>query len=111
MDFDEYQTLANRTGIFEGKVAENPLMYLGLGVTSEAGEVADKIKKIIRNDQGIISAEKKEALKLELGDVLWYLSQIARHLEIPFTEVAQANIDKLADRAERNVIKSTGDSR
>lgn len=111
MDFDEYEKLAARTGVFEGKLAENPLMYLGLGVTSEAGEVADKIKKIMRNDQGVISEEKRQALKSELGDVLWYLSQIAKHLSIPFSEVAQANIDKLADRAKRNVISSTGDNR
>ena len=63
MDFDEYEKLAARTGVFEGKLAENPLMYLGLGVTSEAGEVADKIKKIMRNDQGVISEEKRQALK------------------------------------------------
>ncbi len=111
MDFDEYQTLANRTGNFEGKQAEFALMYLGLGLTSEAGEVADKIKKIIRNDNGMISPEKREALKLEIGDVLWYCSQLARHLEIPFSEIAQANVDKLADRATRNVIASDGDNR
>ena len=111
MDFDEYEKLASRTGVFEGKVAENPLMYLGLGVTSEAGEVADKIKKIMRNDQGVISTERKEALKFELGDVLWYLSQISRQIGIPFSEVATANIEKLADRAKRNVISSDGDNR
>ncbi len=111
MDFDEYEKLASRTGVFEGKVAENPLMYLGLGVTSEAGEVADKIKKIMRNDQGVISTERKEALKFELGDVLWYLSQISRQIGIPFSGVATANIEKLADRAKRNVISSDGDNR
>lgn len=111
MDFDKYEKLASRTGVFEGKVAENPLMYLGLGVTSEAGEVADKIKKIMRNDQGIISPEKKEALKLELGDVLWYLSQISKNLSIPFSEVAQANIDKLWKRHQEGLIKGSGDNR
>ena len=111
MDFDEYQKLANRTGNFEGKQAEFSLMYLGLGLTSEAGEVADKIKKIIRNDNGVMSLEKGEALKYELGDVLWYLSQLARHLKIPFSEIAVANVEKLADRAKRNVIASDGDDR
>ncbi len=111
MDFDEYEELATRTANFEGKQAEHALMYLGLGLTSEAGEVADKIKKIIRNDNGVISAEKRDALKSEIGDVLWYLSQLARHLQIPFSEVPMGNIEKLADRAKRSVISSDGDNR
>jgi NTP pyrophosphatase (non-canonical NTP hydrolase) len=111
MDFDEYEKLATRTANFDGKQAEHALMYLGLGLTSEAGEVADKIKKLIRNDNGVMTPEKQTAFKNELGDVLWYLSQLARHLEIPFSEVPVANIEKLADRAKRNVIASDGDNR
>ena len=111
MDFNEYQKLATRTAGFTGKLAEVELLYLGLGVTSEAGEVADKIKKLMRNDDGDISDEKRDGLKHELGDVLWYLSQIARVLDISFNEVGTANIEKLADRATRGVIKSTGDTR
>lgn len=111
MDFDEYQKLASRTANFEGKQAEYALMYLGLGIAGEAGEVAEKIKKIIRNDEGAISGEARTLLKHEIGDVLWYLSQLARHLDMPFSEIAKANIQKLADRAERNKIKSEGDTR
>ncbi|MFZ2555850.1 MAG: nucleoside triphosphate pyrophosphohydrolase family protein [Minisyncoccia bacterium] len=111
MDFDEYQKLATRTATFDGKSAEYALMYLGLGVTGEAGEIAEKLKKILRNDAGVISEEKRDALKQEIGDVLWYLSQLARVLEIPFSEAAKANIEKTADRAARGVIKSSGDQR
>jgi NTP pyrophosphatase (non-canonical NTP hydrolase) len=111
MDFNEYQQLATRTAGFTGKLAEVELLYLGLGVTSEAGEVADKIKKLMRNHDGVLSEETRDGLKYELGDVLWYLSQIARVLDIPFSEIAAANVEKLADRAARNVIKSTGDNR
>ena len=111
MDFDEYQQLANRTGNFEGKQAEFAMMYLALGVTSEAGEIADKIKKIIRNDNGVVSEEKREAIKAEIGDVLWYLSQLARHFNYSFSEVAKSNIEKLSDRAKRKVIASDGDNR
>ena len=111
MDFDRYQRLANRTGNFTGKQAEFSLMYLGLGVTSEAGEIADKIKKVIRNDDGTMSREKREAILFEMGDVLWYLSQLARHFDVPFSKVANMNIKKLADRAKRNVIASNGDTR
>src|SRR5580704_14429403 len=111
MDFNEYQKLATRTAEFKDKQAEFELLYLGLGITSEAGEVADKIKKVLRNDNGVMSEEKRQALKFELGDVIWYVSQIARVLNFEFSDVAQANVDKLADRAKRNVIKSDGDYR
>ena len=111
MDFDEYQTLANRTGNFDGKQAEFTLMYLGLGLTSEAGEVADKIKKMIRNENGVMSDDRRATIASEVGDVLWYLSQLARQLDVPFSKIAEENIEKLADRARRNVIASDGDNR
>ena len=111
MEFDEYQKLATRTATFDGKQKEYQLMYLTLGVTGEAGEIAEKVKKLVRNDDGAISDEKRDELKSEIGDVLWYLSQLSRVLGLDFSIVAQANIDKLADRAARGVIKSTGDNR
>jgi NTP pyrophosphatase (non-canonical NTP hydrolase) len=111
MDFDDYQKLANKTWHLPDAQDETALMYLGLGVTSEAGEVADKIKKVVRNDGGLMSEEKRQAILLEIGDVLWYLSQLARHFEVPFSEIAEKNIQKLADRAKRNVIASDGDTR
>ncbi len=111
MDFDEYEKLASRTATFDGSQKEYALLYLGLGVTGEAGEIAEKIKKIARNDNGVVSDEKREALKQEIGDVLWYLSQLSRHLGIPFSDAAKANIQKTADRAARGVIKSSGDNR
>lgn len=111
MDFDEYQTLATRTATFDGKQREHQLMYVALGIAGEAGEIAEKIKKIVRNDEGVVSEEKKESIKQEIGDVLWYLSQMARILDLRFSEAAKANLEKTADRAARNVIKSEGDIR
>lgn len=111
MDFDEYQKRASETATFGGKQKEHQLMYVTLGIAGEAGEIAEKIKKIMRNDDGVVSDEKRDDIKKEIGDVLWYLSQLARILDIPFSEVADANLAKLADRAARGVIKSTGDSR
>ena len=111
MDFDEYQKLASRTATFDGKQKEFQLMYLTLGIAGESGEIAEKIKKIIRNDDGVISDEKRDALKHEIGDVLWYLSQLARTLGYRFAECAEANVKKLEDRAARGVIKSSGDIR
>jgi NTP pyrophosphatase (non-canonical NTP hydrolase) len=111
MNFDEYQALASRTADFKGKDTEYALMYLCMGLAGEGGEVIEKIKKIIRNKDGAITPEDKKLLAYELGDVLWYLSQLSNRLDIPFSEVAQTNIDKLSDRAKRDVIKSEGDTR
>lgn len=111
MDFDEYEKRARSTATFEGKQAEYELMYLTIGISGEAGEIAEKVKKILRNDDGVITDEKREALKNEVGDVLWYLSQFSRTLGFTFSEAAEANLKKLADRRARNVIKSTGDNR
>lgn len=111
MDFNEYQKLAGRTAMYAKSDKEFILMYLCMGIAGESGEIIEKVKKTIRNDAGIITEEKKEAIQKEIGDVLWYLSQLAAALEIPFDDVAVGNIKKLAERAERGVIKSEGDVR
>ncbi len=111
MEFEAFQKLADRTSTFTGKQAEYELMYLGLGIANEAGEVAGKIKKVIRDDDGVVTPERREAIKQELGDVLWYLSQITRVLGLTLSEVAQANADKLTARMERGTIKGDGDTR
>ncbi|MFZ2886345.1 MAG: nucleoside triphosphate pyrophosphohydrolase family protein [Minisyncoccia bacterium] len=111
MDFDEYEKLASRSAIFNESQPLYRLYDLGLGIAGESGELAEKLKKTIRDDGGTITAERREGLKKEIGDVLWYLSQLSRVLEIPFSEVADANIKKLADRLERDAIKGSGDNR
>ena len=111
MDFSEYERLAARTATWSGKQKEHLLAYIALGVAGEGGEVAEKIKKVIRNDEGVVTDEQREAIKQEIGDVLWYLAMLSRELGFPFEEAAKANIQKLADRAARGVIKSTGDNR
>lgn len=110
MDLDEYQKLATRTAaVPDGSVLQ--LYDLGLGVTGEAGELAEKLKKSIRDDGATISEERKQALKGEIGDVLWYLSQLSRVLGFSFSEVAEANIDKLWKRHENGRIHGSGDNR
>lgn len=111
MDFDEYQTLAARTGFYNHSDKQYVLMYLSMGLAGEAGEVVEKIKHVVRDQKSVITEEKRELLKKEIGDVLWYASQIAREFDLSFDEVARHNIDKLADRAKRGVIKSEGDTR
>ncbi len=111
MDFNEYEEKASETAVFNDRTTEYKLMYLALGVAGEAGEVAEKIKKVMRNDNGIVSDEKRESIKSEVGDVLWYLSQLSRELGFTIEDAAQANMRKITDRKSRDVIRSEGDNR
>ena len=90
---------------------DHAIVYPTLGLTNEAGEVAGKIKKIFRDRDGVISDADREALKYELGDVLWYLAQICTELDLTLEDVASANLTKLSDRLERNSIRGDGDNR
>ena len=109
MNFSDYQKLSRRTAGYPS--IGHPVIYPVLGLVNEAGEVAGKIKKVFRDKDGEISAETREALKAELGDVLWYIAQICTELEIPLNEVAEANLAKLLDRQARGKIRGDGDNR
>lgn len=87
------------------------LAYLSLGLPNEAGEVAGKVKKIIRDKDGIIDEDTRNAIKDELGDVLWYLAMLGQELGFTLEEIATNNIEKLASRLKRGVIKGNGDNR
>jgi NTP pyrophosphatase (non-canonical NTP hydrolase) len=87
------------------------LMYFALELAEEAGEAAGKIKKMIRDDGGVMTKERKHSLQLEMGDVLWPLSQMARILDTNFGTIALMNLDKLADREKRGVLQGSGDYR
>lgn len=89
----------------------NDLWYPTCGLTNEAGEVAGKVKKIARDNQGLVTPEKKEALAHELGDVLWYLSAMATRIGYTLEEIAAMNMSKLKDRMDRGVLKGDGDNR
>lgn len=90
---------------------DHSIVYPTLGLTNEAGEVAGKIKKIFRDHNGEITPEDREALKQELGDVLWYLTQICTELGLTLEEVAEANLTKLFSRLARGKIRGDGDIR
>ena len=109
MNFTEYQQKAKATAKYP--VIGHGVIYPTLGLTNEAGEVAGKIKKVFRDKDGIISEETREALKAELGDVLWYLSQTATELGLSLDEIAEYNIAKLLDRQARGKIQGEGDHR
>lgn len=108
MTFSEYQKESRRTA----KYTMKPLyIYPTLGLASEAGEVAGKIKKIIRDKEGMVSEADRQELEKELGDVLWYIAQIATELKINLEDVAAHNLEKLFSRLERNRIGGSGDNR
>jgi NTP pyrophosphatase (non-canonical NTP hydrolase) len=108
-DFASYQQAAARTG---GEITvDHPIVYPTLGLANEAGEVAGKVKKIFRDKGGVITDADRDALALELGDVLWYLSELCTRLGIRLEDVAAGNIAKLADRAARGVLHGDGDHR
>ena len=109
MTFEEYQKKSRETALYPNK--DNNFIYPTLGLTGEAGEVAEKIKKVIRDKDGIVDAETKIAINKELGDVLWYLSQIATELNLDLEKVAQDNINKLQNRLKNNTLHGEGDNR
>ena len=109
MNFSDYQTQSRLTAKYP--IIGHGVIYPTLGLANEAGEVAGKIKKIFRDKNGVIGETEREALKSELGDVLWYIAQVCTELDLALDEVAQANIAKLLDRMQRGKIKGDGDSR
>ena len=113
MDFDEYQKKAAKYDLFEagGDLKEVGFVEKVLGLTGEAGETADKIKKILRDKAGVVSDEDRELVVKELGDTLWYIAAIARYLKVDLSEVASGNIDKLESRYQRNKLHGEGDKR
>lgn len=102
-DFTHYQEKTSETAIYP---EDQALEYLALGLNGEAGEVAEKIKKHIRDGK-----ELDEDFAKELGDVLWYLTRLVDELDSDMSDVAQSNLDKLFDRKERDKIQSSGDNR
>jgi NTP pyrophosphatase (non-canonical NTP hydrolase) len=111
MNFDEYQKKAIATAIYPTDKKLGGLIYCGLKLNGEAGEVAEKIGKVMRDDDFKLSREKREAILYEMGDVLWYLANIAKELNTSLDVVAVLNIDKLAKRKGKGTLKGSGDKR
>ena len=108
MTLNEYQEGARRTAIYPNN---QRIIYPTLGLTGESGEVADKVKKVIRDNDQEFTAERRREIALELGDVLWYAASLAHDLGYTLDEVAQMNLDKLASRMNRGKIHGSGDER
>lgn len=109
MDFNEYQKESRKTALYPE--VNNNFIYPTLGLAGEAGEVAEKIKKVIRDKNGVIDEETREMIKKELGDVLWYVAQLATELNLSLDDVAVGNIEKLFSRMNRGKISGDGDNR
>ncbi|KGG12496.1 MULTISPECIES: nucleoside triphosphate pyrophosphohydrolase family protein [Prochlorococcus] len=109
MDLNQYQHKSRETALYPNS-GKNPI-YPTLGLVGEAGEVADKVKKVLRDNQGKFDSEVKNSIKYELGDVLWYLAQLSTEFGFTLEDVAQTNLDKLSSRAKRGRIKGSGDMR
>lgn len=108
MDFKDYQEQAVKTAIYG---AGHSVIYPALGLANEAGEVLGKIKKVLRDNNGVYTNDHKKAIGDEIGDVLWYMAALSRDLGISLTDIATGNIQKLLDRQARNVIGGSGDTR
>ena len=108
LSFSTYQQDAVSTAIYPNDFR---IIYPALGLSGEAGEVAEKIKKMVRDDGGVLTSERRDALKKELGDVLWYLANIANDAGLNLEDIALANIAKLFSRKERGVLQGDGDER
>lgn len=107
MDIDTYQEKAVSTAIYEH---DGEIPFLALGLCGEAGEVADKVKKVLR-DKGGNYNEVHHSLALELGDCLWYIANLASAIGYSLSDIACMNNEKVKDRMERGVIHGSGDNR
>lgn len=113
LDFVDYEIATRHTAIYpEAQTGSfGAVAYVTLGLANEAGEVAGKVKKAWRDAEGEFDTDRIEAIKGELGDVLWYLARVADELGLSFQEIAEGNLTKLNSRKARGVIGGDGDNR
>ncbi len=117
--FDESDNPVDQYGLLTQGTAKYPeagegtwlaLSYVGLGL-GEVGEIQGKLKKVLRDDKGVVTPERREALEAEIGDAFWYLVRLCYELDLLPSEVLRSNLVKLYDRKERGVIGGSGDNR
>jgi NTP pyrophosphatase (non-canonical NTP hydrolase) len=107
---NKYQAETGTTAIYPGKGTITGLVYAALGL-GEAGEVQGKVKKVLRDSNGVLTDEAREKIEAELGDLLWYVGQMCSELGVSLNDVAQKNLTKLASRKARNTLQGNGDDR
>jgi len=109
MKFNDYQKKAEITAVYPD-IGKN-IVYPTLGLAGEAGELSNKVKKIIRDQNGSVTKEYIDDLAHELGDVLWYVSALASELKLPLNKIAKMNLEKLSSRNKRKKLHGSGDNR
>lgn len=108
MDMNIYQSKANKTAIYP---IDGGIIYTTLGLSGEAGEIANKVKKILRDDYGEVSDVHKYEIADELGNVLWYVATLAHELDYSLADIAIQNLTKLSERSSNNKLGGSGDAR
>ena len=109
MTFDEYQKKARTTAIYAD--LDRNLWYPTLGLCGESGEVAEKVKKVYRDEDGVLTQVKRTELEKELGDVLWYVANLACEARLSLDSIAKGNLEKLSTRKEAGTLHGDGDNR
>jgi len=109
VQLSDYQQRSRATAVYPN--AGDNLTYPALGLCGEAGECAEKVKKAIRDEGGELSEERRAALAAELGDVLWYVAQLATEAGLDLDALAEDNLAKLMSRQDRGVLQGSGDAR
>lgn len=109
MDLNEYQTRARDTAVYQN-IGRNP-RYAMIGLCEEVGEIAGQLKRVERDDGDVVTPERREKIKLEMGDALWYMASLAAELGLTLNDIAEANLTKLADRKARKALHGSGDQR
>ena len=108
MTLNEYQKAALETAVYP---REYKIIYPALGITGEAGECSDKVKKVIRDNHGEFTEDKKREIAKEIGDVLWYCATLANDIGYTLDKIGEMNVEKLSSRKERNKLGGSGDNR
>ncbi len=109
MTLNEYQQKALHTAASKNK--HNEFFHLVLGLVGESGEIAEKVKKLVRDHKSNLEKLDKEDIAKELGDVMWYVATLAHFLDYNLEEIGEKNIQKLSDRQKRSKLGGSGDNR
>lgn len=111
IEASEYQHRAGETAVYPGIGSTQGLLYTALGLAGEAGEVANKVKKVIRDDGGVLTDERRAQIEKEAGGVAWYLAQLSFELGTPLGAIMRENLAILEARQESGTIHGDGDER
>jgi NTP pyrophosphatase (non-canonical NTP hydrolase) len=111
MEFNEYQVKSREHAFYPDQNSPEAFRYLIYGITGEAGELAEHFKHALRDENDVLTDSRKERIKKELADILWYLSNICSELDVDFEEIPKLGLEKIDGRLKRGTLSGEGDSR